>query len=375
MGDALAVEIAQQSHYNLLHVLAGCMQPDEVMQYRKPCPRGPFFELLTIDDHIGLQVVKKNHDPVLERTRDQEVFERAEAAYQQVKLTAHPGKRQRQVHHATVLGAEIDGREGRVSAPRGRIAVLCYITSLIICKKVITRKILEALIGCWTHICLFRRPSFAVLDKVYNEGKHFDPNRLFHMSSQAINELTTLCVLAPTLQTNLKATTAPALFMMDASPHGGGICRANLPEAAVAEFWRHTERRGYYTCLQQGPNKLLHELGLEHEEFFGLEVEGPSPEEHDCKLGVPGTLRDATVIYDCIELFSGFGNWSRAHAAEGLHVHPGVERDARGAAFGDLGSKETFLNIAKSAYSGAVLSQSGTPGHRAGRSAPFVDLV
>ena len=42
MGDSLAVEIAQQSHYNVLKLLGNCMRDDEVLQYRKPIPRAPF---------------------------------------------------------------------------------------------------------------------------------------------------------------------------------------------------------------------------------------------------------------------------------------------------------------------------------------------
>ena len=60
MGDSLAVEIAQQSHYNLLRTKAGGMLFHEVLQYRKAIPRGPFYELLTIDDHIGLQKVPRS---------------------------------------------------------------------------------------------------------------------------------------------------------------------------------------------------------------------------------------------------------------------------------------------------------------------------
>ena len=94
MGDALAVEIAQQSHINLLRTLAGNMRPEEALQYRLPCPRDPFYELLTIDDHIGLQCVKLDHTPdFLQHIRNSEVFRASERAYKQVQLTAHPGKR------------------------------------------------------------------------------------------------------------------------------------------------------------------------------------------------------------------------------------------------------------------------------------------
>ena len=118
MGDGLAVEIAQQSHYNLLQQLTGCLRTGEVVAYRQPIPRGPFYELLTIDDHIGLQRVSNQISLDAQQTRDKEVFSNSDMAYQQVGLTSHPGKRQRQAAHAIVLGAEVDGTIGRDSAPR-----------------------------------------------------------------------------------------------------------------------------------------------------------------------------------------------------------------------------------------------------------------
>lgn len=50
MGDGLAVEIAQQSHVNLLRIRAACMRAHETLMHRRPIPRSPFIELLTIDD-------------------------------------------------------------------------------------------------------------------------------------------------------------------------------------------------------------------------------------------------------------------------------------------------------------------------------------
>ena len=118
MGDALAVEIAQQSHVNVLRELAHCMQPHECLLYRQPVPRGPFFELLTIDDHIGLEKVKRDGSQAELHSRDTQVFEAANEAYKRVKLTAHPGKMRRRAEQAVVLGAEVHGTIGRCSAPR-----------------------------------------------------------------------------------------------------------------------------------------------------------------------------------------------------------------------------------------------------------------
>ena len=74
MGDGLAVEIAQQSHFNLLPQLGDCMKEHEVVAYRRPIPRGPFYEFLTVDDHIGLQRLDKHVPFCDQQTRDVEKF-------------------------------------------------------------------------------------------------------------------------------------------------------------------------------------------------------------------------------------------------------------------------------------------------------------
>ena len=242
MGDGLAVEIAQQSHFNLLPQLGDCMKEHEVVAYRRPIPRGPFYEFLTVDDHIGLQRLDKHVPFCDQQTRDVEVFT---GAYSQVGLVPHPGKRQRQVTSGTVLGAEIDGVKGVVSAPRGRVAMLMFVTSILVQQQRTTRRILQSL-----FVCLFRRPIFAVLDAVFNEGQNLHPDEVFHLSPQGINELSVLLVLGPVIQTDMRVGICPELFMMDASPSGGAICRTMLTALAIGKLWRHSEQRGCYTKLQ-----------------------------------------------------------------------------------------------------------------------------
>ena len=354
MGDSLAVEIAQQAHYNLLKMLGGAMLESEVLQYRKPVPRGPFYELLTIDDHIGLQKISSSPSWSSEKAqRDQTVFKQANKVYEAVGLVAHPGKMQRRVTQATVLGAEVDGTAGRCSAPRSRIALLMFLTLVIATKGSVTRKILQSILGCWIHVCLFRRPVFAVLEAVFHEGLNLPSDQPFILSRMAINELLTLALLGPLIQTDMRASVAPYAYMMDASPYGGAICRAHLGESAVEEIWRHTEQRGYYTALQQGAGSVLREKGLEHEEIFGPEefpkyeaVVSPVTLLHEPEVELPS--------FDCIELFAGYGNWSKAHANAGLKVHPGIEISSRGIGFGDLLDNSTFRQCAFLANSGKV---------------------
>ena len=353
MGDGLAVEIAQQSHYTVLQSLAGCMRDDEVIAYRKVIPKGPFYELLTIDDHIGLQRVQKDIPLDKQNTRDKEVFEQATRAYEQVGLVSHPGKRQRQVKSAVVLGAEVDGELGRVSAPRSRIALLMFITGVIVSKQLCTRRLLQSVLGCWIHVCLFRRPVFSVLDMVFHEGQDCHPDEVFKLSQQSMNELLTLMVLGPLIQSDLRTGICPELFVMDASPTGGAVCRSQMTSCAIEELWRHSEQRGYYTKLQQGANLILHEHGLDQTDPFGagsLDLAALKPE---AVMSISESL-PSKPMFDCIELFAGQGNWSAAHSAAGLRVHPGLDRASRGVHFADLADDDTFRDLARLAESGQV---------------------
>lgn len=160
--------------------------------------------MLTVDDHIGLQVVSNTIPLAQQHTRDKEVFANAGMAYSQIGLVPHAGKRQRQQLRATVLGAEIDGQLGRVSAPRSRIATLMFIAAVVVRKQRATKRILQSIIGTWVHVFLFRRPGFAILEAVFHEGLHVHEDEVFRLSPQSINELCNLMILGPLFQTDLR---------------------------------------------------------------------------------------------------------------------------------------------------------------------------
>ena len=72
MGDCCAVEIAQQSHHNVLRFLGGSMRAEETVAYRKPFPRGDTAELLAVDDHVVAQKLTRNEFRAGTRARDTE---------------------------------------------------------------------------------------------------------------------------------------------------------------------------------------------------------------------------------------------------------------------------------------------------------------
>lgn len=350
MGDSWAVEFAQQAHHNVLRFVAGCMLDHERVAYRKSFPRSSFMEWLSIDDHIGAQVLSRSEFQSNVRLRDTEVFDRAGEAYTEVGLVQHPKKKRRGVLQGIFLGAEIDGDKGLVSAPRDRIASLMLCTMIVARKGCCSPKLLSSLPGCWVHVLLFRRPLLAVLSHAFSEGSNRPQNQVFQLSRETRNELCALALLGPVCCSDLRVDVAPVVFCTDASPAGGGICLAEESKTVVAELWRHSEQRGYYTQLLNPSAAILAELGLEH-----LDDDLPDTSDlvRDSSIRVPAPVHEG-ILYDCLELFRGEGNWSRAHAAEGFRVHAGVDVKGSSLAFSDMLDDHVFHQLVSLAARGVV---------------------
>ena len=336
MGDNLAVEIAQSAHRNVLRCLVGSMRDDEVLKYRSPIPRSDFVELLAIDDHVGIQrlpISLFKDDP---RLRDSEVFERSSEAYAQVKLVLQEKKRKRNMTKCVILGADFDGLAGRVMAPRIRIMMLSLISVAIAMKGTCTPHLMSVVLGCWIHVLLFRRTLFALVDDLFKQGRGLPPHRVFCLSAQSRNELLLLAALGPTAQSDLRAKYSDKVFATDASPHWGAVCQASVDPLAVAELWRHSEQRGYYTRLQSPAAAVLQEIGIDPESDvqFSQTPYDLSPDPR-VPIYVDKPLSEG-ILYDVCEIFRGSGNWSSVHAARGLRSHDGFDIDGRRLRCGDL---------------------------------------
>lgn len=350
MGDSWAVEFAQQSHHNVLRVLAGCMLDHERVCYRKPFPRSLFFEFLSIDDHIGAQIVTYEQLTTNVPLRDTEVFVNSEKAYSQVKLVQHPRKRQRNVTEGIFSGAEIDGVAGLVSAPRHRISVLMLCTCIIAKQGTCSPRLLACILGCWIHVLMFRRPVLAVLSHAFSEGKGLPQNEIFALSRETRNELLALCLLGPVCVADLRVGLAPYIYCTDASPDGAGICRSSEEPAVVGELWRHSEQRGYYTQLLTPAAEILAGLDEPFHDQTIPDVCSPDPE---ISVRIPSSLSEG-VLFDCIELFRGEGNWSDAHAGLGFKVHSGLDISGNGFQFNDLLDDSVFHQVVSLAARGVI---------------------
>ena len=349
MGDSWAVEFAQQSHHNVLRFLAGCMLEHQRVAYRKPFPRSLFAEWLSIDDHVGVQILSFDEFRRDVSLRDDDVFARAEIAYKQVGLVQHPKKKQRKVTSGIFLGAEIDGRKGFVSAPRHRIGTLMFITAIIARKGTASPRLLSCILGCWIHVLMYRRPIMSILSNAFADGRGLPQDKVFCLSRATRNELLALIWLGPVCLADLRVSLVPKIYCTDASPAGAGICEVDEHPNVVSELWRHSEQRGYYTSLANPSAEILAGLGESFEE-------PPLPESDasplDWSLRIPSSLPEG-LLFDCIELFRGEGNWSKAHSEAGFRVHGGL--DIKGhVCFGDMLDDSIFHQLLSLAARGVI---------------------
>ena len=340
MGDCHAVELAQQSHFEVLRTLAGCLIRTEVVAFRQPFPPGGFLEFLCIDDHVSVQILSRAAALRGDPARDTRVFGQSHIAYEAVGLHPHPKKCQRNLQQATLLGADIDGVEGFVSAPRERTLLLMLCTAEIARRGTCTPKLLNVLLGCWIHVLTYRRPALCILDQCFKDAARLPSDVVTRLSQRTRNELLLVAIMGPLLQTDLRTGWCPDVFCMDASPTGAGLCSAPVPENAVAELHRYSEQRGFYTKLEAPSSAALREMGFYTEPVY-LDAESPAP---PLELPLPRSLSEG-ILYDCCELCHEPETWSSAHAALGLTVLKRPCLGSSGVKFGDFGEASLFREL------------------------------
>ena len=86
--------------------------------------------------------------------------------------------------------------------------------------------------------------------------------------------------------------------------------------------------RGYHTRLQNEVSSILSEKGIPNfgADEFGADLQVPNPFKPVLHppSSVPKPLKEG-ILFDCVEIFRGTGNWSICHSEAGLVVHAGCD--------------------------------------------------
>ena len=242
MGDGNAVEFVQSAHVASLRK-HGAARPEELVAYREPVPRGPVWESVMIDDHTVIARVPRGS--VREAgDRDTELLEQADAAYAADKLTPKPSKRVRDAEDFQSLGAAVSGSQRFVSASIPSLVNTLAFSGWVLEHGVATKALWEGLVGLWVNILLYARTGFALTGRIYSEAKDADTATLFRPSLRSLDEMRTLCALAPLLGTDIGAPVEPCLSAVDASSRSAAVVSTPIGGHAARELWRHRARRG-----------------------------------------------------------------------------------------------------------------------------------
>ena len=366
MGDVNAADFCAEAHTKVLR-RRGSLPVDATVANGRPFPRGPVFEALVLDDHVGIGVgsaVRDGACPALEAS-----FSAARAGYDAVGLQAHARKARRGVRGGVVLGAEfvsapLDAPPAcvqpqpeeqppqqsaaassamdaalltppRLSRRLRRLATkvrghwVCSERSrrLVLAAAVwetslagrSSRRHLRQLASSLTHAFLYRRPLLCSLSCIYDfMGDVGDAEDVVvEIPRQIQDELTIAALWLAVASTYLSASFHGALLATDASTYGEGVAEAELPPAVARELWRHRDRRGGYTRLQPDLAAHLRQVGMQDLEAGVDDLPfGSSPS--------PGRILIET--FDFIEVCSGpRAPLSAAMAAAGFRVGPRID--------------------------------------------------
>ena len=173
---------------------------------------------------------------------------------------------------------------------------------------------------------LFRRVFFAVIEQLFKEGLDHEMDVTFCLSRRARCELQLLATFGPLAQSDLRTRYSDKIYCTDASPFGGAVVAAHIGSTASSELWRHSEQKGFYTRLQSPASEILLEKGFPSEAAETFTP--PQVNAFPIVDSIPAPMVEG-ILYDCIEIFRGTGNWSSAHESRGLRVHPGIENSGQ----------------------------------------------
>ena len=247
MGDTCAVELAQTAHLGILHQL-GMVREDNLVAMKLAVPRGPSMIGVVIDDLILFETVLRSLPSDMEVGRPK--MQQALRRFEELGLIPHLGKTFFDNSEAEFWGALFEGRAGYARASLKRAIPILFATVGVLKLGVVTRNLLEVLVGCWTSCFLFRRRMLSLLNISYlaiQAGE--DRSEVLKLSSELQDELLLMISLAPVAATPLRTLDSSKIFASDASTWGWAVVEAPLPVWMFGEVHRRKLKKSVWTKL------------------------------------------------------------------------------------------------------------------------------
>lgn len=326
-GDHLGVEIATDSHRNLLKSKGLLVAEEELVSN---LPFGGFSSLqgLVIDDFFSVSIEDENFTPGTSVSLRN--FSKATRIYEDVGLRGSPAKDVKEEQKARIAGAEIDSslstrRLGIVSvgAPVQKRLSLSRVSLELAKLRYTTDSLHACLVGGWTSSLMFRRPLMSIL---FHSHKLFDAScldsahpRVLDLPRLVAQELLLLSLLAPFMCSDISVPLGSKVFCTDSSDSKGAFVSTPVKEDVARFFWRTGSKKGGYSRLVSKHEALLRRLSLD-----------PEPEELEAggqsSFGSP--KKSPLLRFDFVEICGGAAKVSRELAKLGWTIGPCLDLDS-----------------------------------------------
>ena len=259
MGDCNACDIAQATHEAVLQS-AGLLGDDTKLVYGKPVPRGSVWEGAYLDDLLVTYKCCMDKPIPLDGSftppppsgddADLRRVATAEVAYLETGLERATHKSFRAETSFRVWGAEVDGIQGRASAPLELRQQTWSLIQQIVALGWCSKKILQRVLGYVCFAFQFRRELFSLQHHIFKfvERMHDGWNRL---PGFICDELRSIAYHLPLAKWNMRKHFSSSLLSTDATPSSGGAARASSSTQLSEELWPQSEVRGEVVRLDE----------------------------------------------------------------------------------------------------------------------------
>ena len=316
-GDHLGVEIATQSHSNLL-ASYGLLDSSCRMVSDRPLPSLDNVHGLCIDDFFAISL--EDRSTPSRDSRSFEALQLALKAYHDFDLAGSPHKDVFAADSAKVVGAFLNTSErasklgvSTVGGPPEKRFGLSMVSLHVAQLSHTSTSLHLAILGGWTSLLVYRRVLMGILQDSFKLvlGSEVDPNKpvLVPLNRKVAEELTMVAVLAPLASSELNAEYMDKIFCSDASMVKGAYCSAAVGQDVATTLWRSCRTKGAYTRLQSPSDVMLERLGVREQ------ISDMMPEQEIFHPERPWALR-----FDFIEVFAGSGRVSKAMQDRGYDV-------------------------------------------------------
>ena len=249
MGDLNAVDIAQQTHVEILKD-AGCMSPNHVLSFKEPLPASHTLEGLYIDDHVVMQIVpgRKLRPRDLE-FEDEKLVRASRQYYEHLGIPVSVKKAYTKQSCFQAWGTSVDSVTGRVGTPLCKLRQLATLVGEVCQLKHVGKKLLQKTLGLFVHPCMHQRILMSLLEDSYAWVEKLEDHQPRRLPASVKEELLTLSLCLPLCHANIKWQVSTRVGASDASLTGGGRAATPTTPTIAQTLFRYSNHQGEHVRL------------------------------------------------------------------------------------------------------------------------------